>query len=134
MNECAGWEERLGQGGPDVEAHVAGCGGCRALKARIESIAAMADPPLPPGAWERIERALAGSRRRRVGWMAAAAAAALVAVPGTLWLTAGPRSIELEVVDVGDAPDPGAWAALLTQHAENDAVVQVAPPLEEESP
>jgi hypothetical protein len=75
----------------EVQQHVRGCGQCAAalngLMAARERLAALADPLLPPDAWQRIAVAADRSARRRrwlpaagLGLTATAAAAALLVV------------------------------------------------------
>lgn len=74
----------------DVDAHLAGCGDCRALVESLRQVHRTARqlPPLTPprDAWARIERSLrpGGTRRTAAGWtwMAAAAALALAVLGG----------------------------------------------------
>jgi hypothetical protein len=72
----------------EVQQHVRGCDRCAAalngLLAAREQVTALAEPPLPPDAWQRIVMASERSARRRrwvpVAGMGVAASAAAVAV------------------------------------------------------
>jgi hypothetical protein len=89
---------------PAVRAHLEQCGACRLLMADLrriqEEAGTLSSPPLPSGAWQRIERRLesAGARRLRtpaqalsqVSWTwLAVAAALLLAVGASVWIASG---------------------------------------------
>jgi hypothetical protein len=74
-----------------VEAHLAGCAGCRAVAedfAEIRRAAASLERHTPPArAWTRLAAALEAGRGRRIPWRPLAIAATLaVVVGGTSWM------------------------------------------------
>lgn len=104
------------------------CDDCRRMAADAARIAALVDPPVPSGAWARLQGRRPGALLARV-----AAALLVTALPVALWKVSKPTPrFEVEVVDVDESPDPTAWFSILTQHADSDAVPMVPPAVEEE--
>jgi predicted anti-sigma-YlaC factor YlaD len=97
----AGFFDRTGEG----EVHRAACPACAELAAAIarqERLLREARAPAAPDLWPAIAARLAFRRRLRRG-IAAAAAAAVLALAGTLALSGAPPAPALEVV-IEDAP------------------------------
>lgn len=142
--ECRNWRHLLGAYALDdlaaderaaVEAHLEGCGGCRAEAASLRSVAQLlplADParfsqpaPQPPAELaERIAAAIAAEqrttvrRRRRFGFALGGAAAALAAAALALFVLPGGGGGEPEQhVEFGKLPGGVKIYATLAPHA-----------------